>query len=372
MIARGRSLGTTAVMCLMGLVSVAGQTGQAPQLSENVFKNVQVLKGIPPDEFMDTMGMFAAALGFDCVSCHAPEISTSRAAFAVATPQIVRARGMIQMVNAINRSYFGGEPRVSCFTCHRGQYRPEVVPSLALQYASLVEDPSSMRIFPDNRTTPDQVFDTYLQALGGPGRLAALTSFVARGSFEGFNTGQSRFPIEIYARTPNQRVQIVRAPEGDETKTYDGASGWAAEGWRPLPLMTFTGGNLEGARLEAMTSFPANIRRAFSQWQATSTTIDDRQVQLLQGSNAGQLPVNFYFDDSGLLVRIVRWSRTAVGTVPTQIDYADYREVAGVKVPFRTVMTWTNGQNSIVLSEVRPNVPIDASRFARPAPFQRR
>jgi hypothetical protein len=79
-----------------------------------------------------------------------------------------------------------------------------------------------------------------------------------------------------------------------------------------------------------------------------------------------------YFDESGLLVRLVRWNRTAVGTVPTQIDYADYREVAGVKVPFRSIVTWTDGQNTIELSEVRPNVSIDAARFARPAPFQRR
>jgi len=72
------------------------------------------------------------------------------------------------------------------------------------------------------------------------------------------------------------------------------------------------------------------------------------------------------------LVRLVRWNKTAVGTVPTQIDYADYREVAGVKLPFRTVVTWTDGQNTLALSDVRPNVPIDAAKFARPAPFQRR
>ena len=147
----------------------------------------------------------------------------------------------------------------------------------------------------------------------------------------------------------------MRTPEGDGVKTYDGRNGWAAEGWRPLPLMTLTGGNLEAARLEAMVSFPAGIRQAFSQWQVSSTTIDDRIVQVLQGTNAGQLPVNFYFDESGLLVRIVRWNRTAVGTVPTQIDYADYREVGGGQDAVSVVVTWTNGQNTIALSEVRPN-----------------
>ena len=43
---------------------------------------------------------------------------------------------------------------------------------------------------------------------------------------------------------------------------------------------------------------------------------------MLQGSSGGQPMANFYFDDAGLLVRFVRWTRTPVGFVPTQIDFA--------------------------------------------------
>ena len=78
--------------------------------------------------------------------------------------------------------------------------------------------------------------------------------------------------------------------------------------------------------------------------------------------------MNFYFDESGLLVRLVHWNETAVGTVPTQIDYADYREVSGIQVPFRWIVTYTRGQSTIELNDVRLNVPIDESRFARPTP----
>jgi hypothetical protein len=279
---------------------------------------------------------------------------------------------MVAMMGGINRSFFGGEPRVSCFTCHRGQYRPEVIPSLALQYAEVVDDPSAMRIFPDDRETVDQVFDRYVRALGGAQRLAALTSFVARGTFEGFNTGATAFPIEIAASAPDRRTQVVRAPEGDGVKTYDGSVAWVAEGWRPLPLMPLTGGNLEAARIEALVSFPAALRQAYARWQVSSTVVEDRPVRILQGTNAGQLPVNLYFDEAGLLVRLVRWNRTAIGTVPMQFDYSDYREVAGVKMPFHTVLTWTDGRNITALTEVMPNARIEAARFGRPAPFQRR
>ena len=358
-------------MCLLATGAVRAQTGpQAPMMSEALFKNIQVLKGIPVDEFMDTMGMFSASLGYDCVSCHSDGIYTDRAAFAITTPQIQRARQMIVMMNTINRNFFGAQPRVSCFTCHRAQYRPEVVPSLALQYGEVIDDPSAMRIFPDPRGSVDQVFAAYLQALGGEARLGARTTLIARGTYEGFNTGGNAFPIEIYARAPNRRVQVVRTPEGDAVKSFDGMTAWAAEGWRPLPLLALTGGNLDAAKLEAMVMFPSTIRAAFTQWQVGSTLMDGQPVKVLQGSNEGQLPVNFYFDAPGLLVRTLAWNRTAVGTVPIQTDFSDYRDVAGVRVPFRIVATWTDGQNTYVFSDVQPNAAIPDSRFATPAPFK--
>ncbi len=372
-VARSTILGA-ALALFAGVLGSRMAAAQAPELAENVFRNIQVLKGIPADEFMDTMGMFASSLVFDCTGCHVQDILADRSAFATATPRIQRARQMVVMVNAINRTYFGGQPRVTCFTCHRGDGSPEVIPDLAVQYGDVsYENSSAMRIFPDARLSADKIFARYLQALGGADRVRALASFVATGTYAGFNTGQAKIPIEIYARAPDRRTQVVRTFEGDAIFTFDGRNAWAAEGWRQLPLMTFTGSNVAGARVDAVVSFPAGIQQAFRQWQAMLTTIDDRDVQLLQGSNPGELPVNFYFDEqTGLLVRSMRWSRTTVGTVPTQVDYSDYREVAGVRMPFRTLVRWTNGQNAIELAEVRPNVAIDDARFARPAPFTRR
>jgi photosynthetic reaction center cytochrome c subunit/uncharacterized protein DUF6544 len=367
-----RFAGTAGAVAFFLLVSAAGGAGQdqKPPSAETVFKNVQVLKGIPADEFLDAMGMFSASLGYDCVSCHSPEIYKTREAFAITTPTIQRARGMIGMMNAINKSYFGGQPQVSCFTCHHGQDRPEFVPNLALQYGEIVFDPNAIRIVPDRQSAVDQTFDKYLQALGGRERLTSITSFAAKGTYEGLNTGAgSQFPVEVFVKAPNQRAQIIRGPGGDDVKVFDGRNAWVSERWRPLPLMPLSGGNLDGARLEALTWFPAAIRQAFAEWQSSNTQIDNRFVQILQGSNAGSLPVNFYFDTSGLLVRIVRWNRTAVGSTPIQIDYADYRETSGIQVPFRTVVTWPDGKDTIVLNEVAANVAIDAARFARPAPF---
>ena len=363
-----------AAACWLGTIVTAQQAGPAAvPTSDQVFKNIQILKGIPVDQFMDAMGMFSASLGYDCSSCHSQDIHYDRAAFATTTPLITRARQMINMMNGLNEANFGGRPRVTCFTCHRGSPNPEDVPSLALQYADLVDDPNAITLVRSRTVTPDQVFAKYIQALGGAQKVAALTSFTARGTYGGFNTGGADIPIEINAKAPNQRMQIVRAPDAENVKTYNGQKAWVSEGWRPLPLMELTGGNLEGARIEALTLFPATIKDSFTGWQTGTATVDDKPVQVLQGRSAGQpLPVNFYFDESGLLVRTLRWNRTLVGTVPTQMDFSDYRDVAGVKLPFKTVITWTDGQNTITLNQIQANVPIDATKFATPRPFARK
>jgi photosynthetic reaction center cytochrome c subunit len=365
---------TAMIIAFMGAVVVlargqAGQQQPRPQMAEEVFKNVQALKGIPVDEFMDTMGMFSAALSLNCIDCHTAESVGTWDRFADETPLKQTARRMVQMVNEINRTNFKGVRSVTCYTCHHGDLRPKMVPNLAAQYATPVEDPNEIEVFRlPGGPSADQVFEKYLQALGGPQRVAGLTSFAGKGTYIGFETEQTKVPVEVFAKAPLQRATVVHMTVGDKVTLYDGRAAWIAGSDIPIPLMPLTGGNLDGAKIDALVAFPAQIKEAFSQWQVGATAIDDREVHVLRGTNPRQPPVNFYFDESGLLVRVVRFGDTAVGRVPTQIDYSDYREVSGVKMPFKWTVTWTNGQSTTELSEMQGNVSIDAARFARPAP----
>jgi photosynthetic reaction center cytochrome c subunit len=370
---------------ILGIVAVAwvgaygagwvhAQAGQVarPQMSEEVFKNVQILKGIPVDEFMDTMGMFAAALSLNCVDCHTSESVGSWEHFADETPIKRTARRMMVMVNNINKENFGGARVLTCYSCHRGDLRPKAVPNLAAQYAEHVEDANEVVI---NRIpggpTADQVLEKFIQALGGAQRLAGVTSYTGKGTFIGFETEQTKVPVEVYAKAPSQRSMVVHTRIGDSVRVYDGRSAWIAAPDRPVGLLPLTGGNLDGYKLDAMVGFPTQLKQAFAQWQATASEINGKEVQVLQGTNPRQPPVNFYFDESGLLVRTLRFVETAVGRVPTQTDYSDYRDVSGVKFPFKWIATWTNGQATTELTDVQVNAAIDTARFARPAPAPR-
>jgi hypothetical protein len=363
---------TSGVVAARQAGALAGPA-ESPPLAEAVFKNVLVLKGIPVDEFIDTMGMFAAATAKDCTGCHSSEILDGRAeAFAITTPMIQKARMMIGMVNAINRNYFGGQKRVSCATCHANRSAPENVPNMAIQYGDPVENPDSIQFAAAAGSTAgqiDQVFAKYLDALGGAQRLAAVTSYTATGTYAGWDTGLSPVPMDIYAKAPGQLTTVAHRTEGDSIWTFDGRNAWqvtvnAAVSFT-LPLSS---GNFAGAKLDAMVALaPTTIRQAFSKWEIGKGVLDDgRPVQILRGTNDGQPPVNFYFDESGLLVRLLRWNVTAVGPVATRYDYADYRDAGGVKRPFRWVRTSTANEVTVILKEIRPNVAIDPARFAKP------
>ena len=373
-------LGATAigVMCLLGAAIEAGQAAAPAQntqervpITDEVFKNIQLLKGIPVDTFFDAMGMFANAMGNDCTFCHVSKAYFDKAAFAEQTPRMMRARQMIVMMNAINKQYFGGQTRVTCYTCHAGNQSPRADPSFLAQYGTPIEDPN-VRDFPtDQRIMANQVFDKYIQAVGGADRIAKFTSYVAKGTYAGFDTSFDKVQMELYGKAPAQQAMVVHLGIGASTRTFDGRNGWMAGPDTPLPLVTLTEGNLDRARLEAMVAFPSTaLLKAFPQWRGGRTAIDDQEVIVLQGSVDGQPVANFYFDNAGLLIRFIRWTRTPVGFVPTEVNYSDYRDVAGVKVPFQRRVTQTYMQMTIELTDVQPNARIDDARFARPAPVK--
>jgi hypothetical protein len=365
-----------AVVYAACLVDVAGLRAQtAPErvpMVEETFKTVQLLKGIPVDTFFEVMGTFASSMGNDCTFCHASNAALDKSAFATQTPRIQRARQMITMVKALNQQYFGGAPRVTCFTCHGGSNVPKADPSFMSQYGEPVLDPDARDFLTDASLNVDQIFAKYIQALGGADKLAKLTSYAAKGTYSGFDTDFSIVPIELYAKAPNQETVVVHLSIGTSTRVFDGQNAWVAGPEQPLPLLTLTAGNIDRARLSALANFPVGLQKAYpSQWRAGRTILNDKDVIVLQATVNGDRVAQLFFDPaSGLLLRLLRFTVTPIAFVPTQLDYADYRELPGlgVKIPFSRTLTQTYMQMTLKFTDVQANVPIAAARFAKPAP----
>jgi outer membrane lipoprotein-sorting protein len=362
--------------CLLGTVLTARQAPpqETPLMAEEFFEDVRVLKGIPVDEFLDTMGMFAAATGLNCTDCHVDESGGSWPAYADDTQLKTTSRAMVGIMAAINKQFFNGREGVTCYSCHTGTRKPKAIPNLALQYAA---DPILVAPFEILEPTPgapatDEVLDRYIAAVGGAARLGELTSIIAEGRYAGYDDFED-YPVEVFAKAPNQRTTILHSQYGDITTTFDGRSGWLASPieTKPAPVIVMSGGNLQGLAIEAQLSFPGQIKQALTDWiPGPLNVIDDREVRIIQGRDPSGTPVKLYFDEeSGLLVRLVRYSSNSpVGRVPTQVDFEDYRDVSGIQFPFKVTSTWTNGRYVYQFANVQINPTIPAARFARPVP----
>ncbi|MBZ5618531.1 MAG: photosynthetic reaction center cytochrome c subunit [Acidobacteriia bacterium] len=389
------AMAVAALICLVAVALGAPQAASqaTPQTSEQVFKNVQVLKGIPVDDFMGTMGIMCAALGFDCSECHAGA-GTDKVDWAADTPKKLMARKMVRMVTAINHDNFSGRQMVTCWSCHHGRDRPATTPALENVYGPGSQEMDDVLTQMPGQPSADKIVDKYLQTIGGTERLAGLKSFTAKGTSVGFGGFGGGGKVQIFAKFPDQRATVIDFPDsperGDSLRIFNGHEAWMETPLTILGEYQLTGGELDGARLDAQLSFPGQIRQVLtnlrvsmpvtisdlpgpsSQTSNQSSMVavgQDRIVDVVQGTTPRGTLATLYFDkESGLLVRMVRYGKSPIGRVPTQIDYADYREVNGIKMPFRMLFAWLGGRDAIQLSEVQTNVPIDAARFGRPAP----
>jgi len=210
-----------------------------PAMVEDVFKNVQALKGIGVDDFMLTMGIMSAAVGSDCVGCH-PSAGTDHVDWALDTPRKRTARRMVQMVTAINRDNFNGRQVVTCWSCHRGRDRPVTTPTLDVVYGPPTEDADDVLTQAQGVPSVDQVLDKYLQAIGGAQNVARITSFVATGKSVGYRGFGGGGVVEVSAQAPDKRATHISFPEypdrGVSVRTYDGRTGWIAT---PLAVVPF-------------------------------------------------------------------------------------------------------------------------------------
>jgi photosynthetic reaction center cytochrome c subunit len=396
-----RAILAAAGIAVVGLIgaglAASAQTASQdkPLLSDQVFKNVQVLKGIPVDDFMQTMGIMTAALQFDCSDCH-EAAGTDRVDWAADTPRKRMARLMVNMVANINKTNFGGRQAVTCWTCHRNRDKPLTTPIMETIYSMPSLESDDIIVSPPGAPSPDSILDKYIQAIGGAQRLAGLTSFVGKGTSVGFGGFGGGGDVEIVAKAPDKRATIIlfkaETGRGDQIRTYDGRTGWVRTPLNVLGEFQLVGSDLDGARFDAQLSFPGQIKQILMNLKTgpptsiTDLPAPDSQaslqkdvtlgqthvVDVVQGTGPRGLLVTLYFDSqTGLLLRELRYGNSPIGRVPTQIDFADYRDVDGIKLPFRITFAWLDGRDSIVLNEIKTNVSVDEAKFGRPAPIKR-
>ena len=326
--------------------------------AEQVYKNIQVFKGIPASDLEPTMAFISGSLGVKCNYCHVNPFAKDD------KPTKQTARQMIRMVFELNKGSFNRAKAVSCYTCHRGKPQPVSVPVVGQNLWQ--PNPNVAKESP--LPTVDQILDRYVQALGGAQAFQKLKSRVAKGSRIGADG--VLVPEDVYQKAPNKILTVTTYPDVAFSTGFNGIAGWGSsskEGQRDLPAPVL-------AQLKSDSDFYKEIRTRDLYRKLTLTgksTIGDTEVYVIDASPLSGSSEKLFFDiRTGLLVRRYMESETLLGMFPLQTDYEDYREVDGIKQPFliRWSMPGRSWGRKIV--EMKQNVDIDDARFNPPSSKQ--
>ena len=366
---------TLVLVLAVGILSIQPAAAQGPN-AEQVYKNIQVFRGVSADLMGRTMQFMEASLGVHCAYCHGdanwpdnPSVNTERKDY---------ARKKIQMIRDMNRTMFEGREVVTCYSCHRGHLNPVVM----LPFGGL-EPP----LAPAGRVTPpapiagaptvDQIFEKYTAAMGGANAIRMATNRIDKGFVTNFGhvdemhatrPAPNRNAVEIYTKGDKHMV-VNKGRNADNVSVYDGMIAWTTsnDGSALRQLRV----NEQSAEVIGRAALnPIRLKQVVNGMRVWgSEKIGDREVWVVAG-NMQLLPdVKLYFDkETGLLARMFYGQQSSYCCHVIQADYDDYHTVSGVTLPYRiTELGIRDSRTVLQLSDVTLDATIEDSRYARPA-----
>ena len=345
--------------------TTSSTTAPAEKTVEQTRTNIQVLKGLPDSQLIPVMNFMSASLGVRCTYCHVNKDgkwdfpSDEKA-------EKKTAREMITMVMGINKGNFSGNPEVSCYTCHRGRTSVVHTVSLPLPAPEPRPSPAPSPATPQPANpTAEQIFDKYYQALGGNEALDKLKSRVMKGTLV---TGQGEVAYTLTQSGADSVHAIITTPQGVIERALNGATGWekSNRGVRDL-----SDGEISYVRRYSLLYPDLKLKDQFTRTSfGGKQKIDERDVYVVRGTTTTGKRETLFFDvESGLLLRRTSLTTTLVGQIPEQVDFADYKDVDGMKLPFTIRISAVDPSYSGVrkFTEIKLNAPVDPKQFNKPA-----
>lgn len=316
------------------------------------FKNIKVLNDMPADQLGKVMNLMSASLGIKCSFCHIVDEWAKDDKKEKGT-----AREMMKMTLEINKGHFEGKTEVTCATCHGGREHPLSVPNL------MPPAPEERPAQPAVKPTMDQILDKYVAASGGAAALQKITSRTIKANRVEPN-GKTTEPEMLYFKG-NKYALSTTYPKATVTEAFDGANAWKRSDTGPIAL---TSDQAEQVKREAELFDPANLKNVFTKMDFRFVDrIDGREVYFVTASTAAGVRERLYFDaETGFLVRRSAATPTVFGFFVYQVDYSDYKDFGGVKLPATIKYSMPNIRWTRQVLEVKNNAAVDDAKFAEP------
>jgi hypothetical protein len=356
-----------------GLWDSARAAARQEQTVDQTRKNIQVLKGLPESQLFLLMNFMSASLGRRCDYCHVNEGGDKWVWESDAKPEKVAARRMMQMqidINRGNRDILGASGvAVTCFTCHRGQTKPANSPALPISITQADLDAGEKKPAPaETLPTVEQILDKYVAAVGGRAAVEKLKTRVSTGKEVIWNG--TELPFETYQKAPDKSLDVLTRPGNVVVNVgFDGAAGWLQG---PRGLRDITGAQLAQMRRDADFYSDLHMRERYREMAvAGREKVGERDAYVIVSRVSDKRTERLYFDaQTGLLLRVAATTETPLARLPEETVFEDYREVDGVRLPFTVRVSYVDpfiGWTRKV-AEVKHNVPLEDSKFAKPAP----
>ena len=340
------------------------KSSQQEKTVEQVRKNIQVLKGLPDSQLFLVMNFIGDSLGVHCDYCHVKQgtdPATGRDKWLWERddkPEKARAREMMRMVLEINKANFGGNQTVTCYSCHRGTTRVErMVPLPPVDFTA----PKAYGK-PTEQETAEQILNKYMTAVGGQDAGAKFMTIVFTGIVE---KSQGRNDaVEITIKGPDKYLLKLRTPQGIITQGFDGTVGWVRDNNRARQLAA---ADLEQMKQAAALYGVIKVAERPEQMVVLGLEkLGGRDAYVVGLTASPQRTRKYFFDArTGLLLRRVTTTGTMLVPLPEQVDFEDYRDVGGVKLPFtiRTSDVAAFDTATRRFTDIRLNAVVDDSIF---------
>jgi hypothetical protein len=346
---------------------------------EKVHENIKVLTGMPQSQFYPSMAFMSSSLGVRCDFCHVN--TNGQLDFAADDKEEKQtARAMIKMVVDLNKNTFFGNPQVSCYTCHAGRTSPQGFPTLPMPLQSMppitaggtgsplgpdAAAQASPRVAPPTPSV-DDILNKYVMAIGGKTAIERIKSCVIKGTRATSSGPPTAY--ETYQTLPDKGYESIASQGGTIERAVSGARGWERSG---EGVQELAGQQVADLKLSFQLFLNVRLKDQYSSMRITGKDkIGDRDVYVVSATRADSKGERLYFDaENGMLLRRITYARTMIGLIPQQTDFEDYREVEGVKFPFKVRVSSIDAGNPVItrtLEEIKINAPVDNSKFDKP------
>jgi hypothetical protein len=343
---------------------------------DQVRKNIQVLKGLPDSQLFPVMNFIGDSLGVHCDYCHViqgVDPKTGRDIWAYESDEKaakVRGREMLKMVLEINKTTFGGNQNVTCYSCHRGStHVARVVPLPPIDFTLPKTDSKA-----PPPLSAEQILSNYYKAVGGQdggaGKAIVYKVTVERSQGRTNAVWQQILPTtqEITTKGRDKYLAKVTTPQGIVVQGIDGTVGWVRDNNGSREMKP---GELAQVKQSAALYQAIKIIDEPAQMRVDGVErLGDRDVYVLAVTLDSQRIRKYFFDtQTGLLLRRITTTDTMLAPLPEQVDFEDYRDVSGVKLPF-TIRTsglaaFTTATRRF--TEIKLNAVVDDDVFKMPA-----